>query len=259
MGDQPPLSPRPLQWRPEHGRIQSAGERRRSQVLRDAFNVPRDPGTSCSVQREPPRWRRPKHRRRTPSLVQTVSAWGTHGRRKEDSAPPRTYQSASPNLKKRIASGAVRTRPKVPRPPPATSSLTTRVMRSNRPYSTRPELKLRKALRSAGVRDYRLTNRALPGRPDITIPAESIAIFVHGCFWHRCPRHGIRLPKTNRKYWETKFQLNVTRDRRKVRQLRAIGWRVFIAWECDIAADPARAAERILRRLGRSSLGERGG
>jgi DNA mismatch endonuclease (patch repair protein) len=143
--------------------------------------------------------------------------------------------------------------PRVPRPPPPSSDLASRVMRANRAHSTGPELRLRKSLRSAGVLGYRTSNRDLPGTPDLTFPAESLAVFVHGCFWHRCPKHGTKLPKSNTSYWELKFRLNKARDRRNARKLRAIGWEVLTVWECEITADPHVVAEGIRQRLARAS------
>ena len=41
---------------------------------------------------------------------------------------------------------------------------TSRVMRANKAKNTKPEVLLRKALREAGLRGYRLHSRQLPGR-----------------------------------------------------------------------------------------------
>ena len=74
-----------------------------------------------------------------------------------------------------------------------------------------------------------------------------MAVFVHGCFWHRhgCDKGGRELPKSNRKYWETKFKLNVERDERKVRALEALGWRVLTVWECEIERDVRAVAQNV--------------
>jgi DNA mismatch endonuclease (patch repair protein) len=134
---------------------------------------------------------------------------------------------------------------RVPRPPPPSSQGVSAVMRANRPTSTGPEVSLRRALRALGIRGFRVGYRAAPGRPDIAFPRRSLAIFVNGCFWHRCPRHGRKLPFANRDYWKLKFHLNVIRDRRKRQQLRALGWRVVTFWECEIEEDVTGAARRI--------------
>jgi len=118
---------------------------------------------------------------------------------------------------------------------------------------TAPELALRKALHALGLR-FRLHAR-LPGKPDIVLPRHKAAIFVHGCFWHR--HDGCKVastPKSNTAFWEEKFQRNVARDRRVTSQLEAAGWRVLVAWECQLTGK-GRATEvavEISRELGRS-------
>ena len=106
-------------------------------------------------------------------------------------------------------------------------------MRANRARDTGPELDLRRALREAGLGGYRLNWKAL-GRPDIAYPGRQLAIFVHGCYWHHCPRCYPNLPKSNRDFWARKFELNQERDARKRAGLEASGWTVIEAWECDV-------------------------
>jgi DNA mismatch endonuclease (patch repair protein) len=107
-------------------------------------------------------------------------------------------------------------------------------MRANRARDTAPERTLRKALREAGYPGYRLNWRAVPGRPDVSYPGRRVAVFVHGCFWHHCPRCQPRLPRANQGFWARKFELNRERDARKRAELEARGWVVHEVWECDI-------------------------
>jgi DNA mismatch endonuclease, patch repair protein len=100
--------------------------------------------------------------------------------------------------------------------------------------NTKPELALRKALHARGYR-YRLHYRKLSGRPDITMPGRRIAIFVHGCFWHR--HAGCRYttaPATRPEFWAQKFERNVERDAKNVSALLDAGWRVALVWECGL-------------------------
>jgi DNA mismatch endonuclease (patch repair protein) len=78
-----------------------------------------------------------------------------------------------------------------------------------------------------------------------------IAVFVDGCFWHRCADHGTA-PTTNSVYWTAKLDRNVARDRRNDEMLAAAGWTVVRVWEHD---DPSVAADRIeeLIRVSRAS------
>lgn len=113
-----------------------------------------------------------------------------------------------------------------------------------RSSDTQPELFVRRALYAAGLR-YRLHPKDVPGRPDVVFRARQIALFVHGCFWHRHPGcKATRTPKSRVTFWKAKFAENVARDRRVVKALTAAGWRVIVLWECE-ARDAARVAEVV--------------
>jgi DNA mismatch endonuclease, patch repair protein len=141
----------------------------------------------------------------------------------------------------------------VPRPPPPSSPRVSAVMKGNRGRETSVELALRKALWSAGLRGYRTNYARIPGRPDITYVGRRVAIFTHGCFWHRCPQHAKSLPRSHREYWKLKFKLNRQRDVRKVEQLRALGWNVVILWECEIREKIADSVVRVSHALNSSA------
>lgn len=140
----------------------------------------------------------------------------------------------------------------LPNPPPSSPAVRA-AMRANRARDTSPERALRKALRQAGFPGYRLNWRGAIGRPDIAYPGRRVAVFVHGCFWHHCPRCYPNLPRTNQAFWARKFELNRERDARKVRQLRDLGWTALEVWECDVATDAASVAARIGAALGQHS------
>lgn len=115
------------------------------------------------------------------------------------------------------------------------------VMARVRSADTGPERRVRAALWSRGLR-YRLNDERLPGRPDLVFPSRRIAVFVHGCFWHRhpgCP--STRTPKSRVAFWEAKFVENTARDARVEATLRERGWRVIVVWECE-TRDQARLA-----------------
>jgi DNA mismatch endonuclease, patch repair protein len=124
-------------------------------------------------------------------------------------------------------------------------------MRANRPKSTGPELRLQRLLQIARIKGYRVNAQDLPGRPDLVFPTEKVAIFVNGCFWHRCPFHGRSLPRANRDYWRLKFQLNRERDRRKERALKEAHWRVVTIWECELSRNPNLSIKRVRAALSR--------
>lgn len=118
--------------------------------------------------------------------------------------------------------------------PAASSEATRHVMQANRSKNTGPELKVRAALREAGLTGYRLHWKKAPGHPDICFPGRRVAIFVHGCFWHRCPHCVPSRPKTHPEFWEAKFARNRARDARDNALLVSAGWTVIVVWECRL-------------------------
>jgi DNA mismatch endonuclease (patch repair protein) len=122
-------------------------------------------------------------------------------------------------------------------------------MSANRAKNTKPELLLRKALWQAGARGYRLHYKRVPGHPDISFVSKKVAIFVNGCYWHRCPKCNYVIPKTNSNFWRSKFENNVARDDRKRKELRRLGWKVLTVWECDLKNRFTTTLNKILRSL----------
>lgn len=112
-----------------------------------------------------------------------------------------------------------------------------KTMQGNKRRNTKPELLVRQRLRAAGFRGYRLDWAKAPGRPDIAYPGRKIAIFVNGCYWHRCPKCNPSQPKKNIEFWKAKFRRNVERDRRAIAELEKLGWTVLTVWECELKRD----------------------
>ena len=100
---------------------------------------------------------------------------------------------------------------------------------------TKPELRVRRYLHAAGLR-YRLHRRIEGTRPDMVFALRRVALFVHGCIWHRHPDPACpftRTPKSRVEFWQTKFAANVVRDVRQRQALEAAGWQVLVIWECE--------------------------
>ena len=113
---------------------------------------------------------------------------------------------------------------------------------------TTPELAVCQLLKLFRI-SFKTSGKGLPGTPDILNMDEKWAIFVHGCFWHRhrgCLR--TTTPKKNRAFWLKKFQQNRARDKRKVAELRRLGYRVAIVWECELD-EPGRVARKVFKLL----------
>ncbi len=107
-------------------------------------------------------------------------------------------------------------------------------MLANTRRDTKPELALRSELHRRGLRfrkDFRLDLGPVKPRPDIVFTRAKVAVFVDGCFWHSCPEHRGKTPKTNADYWAPKLAQNVERDRKYDGALRDAGWTVVRVWE----------------------------
>jgi DNA mismatch endonuclease, patch repair protein len=105
-----------------------------------------------------------------------------------------------------------------------------------RSKNTKPELTVRSLIHRLGFR-YRLHGKELPGTPDLLFPSRRKVIFVHGCFWHRHPRRTCRLarlPKSRLDFWVPKLEQNRIRDKKQQAELRRLGWRVLVIWECEL-------------------------
>lgn len=109
-------------------------------------------------------------------------------------------------------------------------------MRAVKSSGTRPELLARHLCRELGMLGYRLNRADIPGKPDIAFIGRKLAIFVHGCFWHRhACKAGAKMPTTNAEYWVRKFDRNVSRDKIALRSLKISGWSVLTLWECELS------------------------
>lgn len=106
------------------------------------------------------------------------------------------------------------------------------------------ELRLIQIFRTNGITGWRRGSK-LPGKPDFVFQKQRTAVFVDGCFWHGCPKHG-RTPKSRVTFWLAKLTGNKARDRRVNRALRARGWKVLRIWEHELRR---KNEARLLRRL----------
>jgi DNA mismatch endonuclease (patch repair protein) len=142
---------------------------------------------------------------------------------------------------------------KLPRAPKASTAAVRKRMQAVRQRDTSAEVLIRRSLYAQGVR-YRVHRRPLPDlnrRADIVFVGRRVAVFIHGCFWHRCPKHG-STPCTNGHWWKEKLKENERRDRETVRLLRRARWRVLVVWEHEA---PSIAVRRIMKVLREASDG----
>ena len=135
----------------------------------------------------------------------------------------------------------------LPYPHPTSAEVSAR-MRRNPRRNTRPELVVRSELHRRGLRFRKDLPLRVPGRvvrPDVVFTRARLAVFIDGCFWHRCPEHG-NVPTANGDYWRPKLERNIARDRAVDAALSEAGWRVLRAWEHE---PPSEVADRILAVL----------
>lgn len=59
------------------------------------------------------------------------------------------------------------------------------------------------------------------------------------------------MPKSNRKFWETKLARNQERDIRVVRELSELSWVALRVWEHELRGDSRTVVQRIMRLLKR--------
>ncbi len=131
------------------------------------------------------------------------------------------------------------------RRPPASSPEALARMKAVRHKDTKPELDLQRAVRRLRLR-FEVDVSPVPTsrrRADLVFKRSRVAVLVHGCFWHSCPKH-LTIPKTNREWWIAKLEGNRQRDADTEVQFRAAGWKVIRVWAHE---DMLIAADKIAR------------
>ena len=139
------------------------------------------------------------------------------------------------------------------RPSPRDDVIRQRLERQGR-RDTKPELALRRELHRRGVRFW-VDRTPIPGirsRADLVFPRSRLAVFVDGCFWHRCPVHGTA-PKYNSEWWQAKLDANEERDRRINAQLADAGWLPVRIWEHENPTEAADSVQALVRKRQGSS------
>lgn len=119
------------------------------------------------------------------------------------------------------------------------------IMRKVHSVDTSPEVALRKALAVKGLRLSNNGGNSLPGKPDIVLPEERIAIFIDGDFWHggQWRKRNLasleeQFEQTPQKdYWVSKIRRNMNRDFGNTKKLLDEGWKVIRFWESQIGKD----------------------
>lgn len=118
-----------------------------------------------------------------------------------------------------------------------TSKQRSQMMSKIKGKNTKTELLFRKSLWGLGIR-YRVSDKSIPGKPDISNKSKKLAIFIDGEFWHGYQweekKHKI---KSNRAFWIPKIERNMQRDQEVNQALEEAGFKVFRFWEKDVKKD----------------------
>jgi DNA mismatch endonuclease (patch repair protein) len=127
------------------------------------------------------------------------------------------------------------------------SETRSRMMAGIQGKNTKPEIIIRSLLHKNGFR-FRIHVTA-PVQTDIVLRKYNAIIFVHGCFWHRHDCRYFKWPQTRTEFWKNKLNRNVENDKKHIRQLKELNWRICIIWECavrDSGSDRNRVALNIM-------------
>ena len=112
---------------------------------------------------------------------------------------------------------------------------------------TGPELVLRKLLSQNKIFGYRLHYKIF-GKPDIVFPRKKIAIFIDGCFWHKCPSCFVK-PTSRIEFWSQKIKNNLKRDKEVNKLLKKTGWKILRIWEHELRENPDKVCQKIINEL----------
>jgi DNA (cytosine-5)-methyltransferase 1 len=138
--------------------------------------------------------------------------------------------------------------------PKRTPEKVSEIMRKIHSYDTAPEIVLQSVLREQGV-TYEVHPVDLPGKPDIVLAKDRVAVFVDGEFWHGMQwrrRRRVTLEEQfkespNREYWVKKIRRNMQRDCSNTSKLLKQGWKVIRFWEKDVIENPEKCAEMTIQ------------
>lgn len=114
---------------------------------------------------------------------------------------------------------------------------------------TKIEILFAKLLHEAGVK-YTKNDHKIVGCPDFVFKQRKVAVFLDGDFWHGKDWDIHRNDhKSNQKFWYTKIERNIERDKKVNAALIDAGWTVLRFWETEIIKTPDVCLNKVLRIL----------
>ena len=124
-----------------------------------------------------------------------------------------------------------------------------RCMQAIRSKDTKPEVRLRSALRKAKIK-FKGNVNTIVGKPDFVITNKKVVVFVDGEFWHGYEwKKKKRTIRKNKKYWVAKIERNICRDKKYNLQLRKTGWKVVRFWQHQIERDTDKCIAKIKKMV----------
>ena len=108
---------------------------------------------------------------------------------------------------------------------------------------TKPELIVHNHLK--GRKIPHKMHPKIEGSPDLILLDKKQAVFIHGCFWHKCSLC-YKPPASRREYWKNKITRNIARDKKNEKNLRNNGWNVICIWEHELKQDLQHSLQKIL-------------
>ena len=113
---------------------------------------------------------------------------------------------------------------------------------------TQQELKIHNFLKGNKIKHKMHPN--ILGSPDLILTENNTAVFLHGCFWHKCPKC-YKEPKSKKSYWIPKIERNVKRDKKNAKILKKEGFNVLKIWEHQIKKDFDKVTKKIIKDEGK--------
>lgn len=113
-----------------------------------------------------------------------------------------------------------------------------------RPKNTKPEMMVFRELRKRKIYFQKHYKNAI-GSPDVALPKKKKAVFIDGDFWHgrNFKKNKKRLPK---KYWQSKIEENIVRDKKNRAKLKRQGWKILRVWEGDLNKSRDETIKKVL-------------
>lgn len=114
--------------------------------------------------------------------------------------------------------------------------------------NTKLEDMFRKYIFTRGLKGYRIGRKNILGKPDLYFGKSKVAVFIDGCFWHKCPVC-LSIPGSNYKFWEEKLNKNLARDLKVNDTLSCEGIRVQRFWGHEIKKDIDKCYRKLQKEL----------